>query len=1351
MSLFFANAARPFGGMLALTAGALWLGALPAGADYASEILSENPLAYYRFNDSVATDDLDRTVAENLGSLGDAGDGAFAGTNTRGIAGAVAGNNCVAFSNGAAASTAYIGSVDIPNNPALNPSHTGTNPFTVECWVKPNTNTSTLLCALSSMKSTATSRAGFLIYQNAATWQLRLGNNASATANVLNGGTVTAGQWQHLAAAYSGGTNGTMTLYVNGASVGSMVLPGAGYEANDTAPFLIGAFSVPARTFDGAIDEVAFFAAELSAARIQARYAEATANPAGYEAHVLADAPVGYWRLNEVAFVPRTPPVATNAGTLGTAADGAYYAGSKNTNTGPDSAGGFLGFGTGNSALSLQTANGHVGTTVSMLNNRANFTVCGWLKRGANKSTNGGYFGQNDLFEMGDSAGTAIAAWNPTSGTVQAPYTIADDTWGFVAVTGDATSTKLYVNGALVGNIGAPNLGTSTYFFNIGGLIWAPTGQYFRGDIDEVAVFDKALSAGRIQQLYDTALGNVAPTAGMPTVTPGTLIPEGQSYTLTVDPAGTPPFTYQWKRDGVDINGAIGKSYTVTSATVQTPVTAPFEYTVAITNAGGTYTTTPALEVFVTPGLVWDGSHATNPSFWDVGTTANWKPLSGGAATTYTNDFSVLLNDAAVTTTVAMQGDVEPQGTVFNNSAKDYTFTGEFGIGGGGGMVKNGTGVVELLNSNYLTGPTVVNNGVLKVGNGTSGTLGTATAITINGGALHLNDAPASTFTNTVTIGAAGQLAFKGTGDTTLAGGIISGAGSELFDRNGLVLVNRSNLISTATIASGEVAFTGNQEANRLANGAAITVGPNATMTVRGVNALPTAERSVNPTLNQGTLKVTSGDGSHLHLGNITLNGGTILFDNFGGTAYNNESFQLNGGILVTGTVPSAITNGTGANSANSGVALKGTKTITVEDVTNSPAADLLVSAELENTDDNVSALTKAGPGTLYLANAISHTYSGATTVNQGTLLATGSVAGPLVIESAGTIAPGDGIGTFTAGATTLSGRYVCDIVGNASDRLQVNGNVTLNAGSVIDLNAVNPNASVYTIASYTGTLTNNGTPTVTGMPAGYSLVLAFNSILIAQGGVSFSPVLTQVPGSVSSPLSSSDFNADNGGFTVSAAVSPQTDWTYTAGSWRSNGQADSLGSNNVSYLTSPPFALTKSGVFGLSFSHRYSFEFYEPGDSFDGGVVEVSINDGAFQRVPLSSFSQNGYNGTVMTGTTISLAGQPAFIGNSAGHPAFITSICKAGVGNVGDIVRVRFMSASDNNTTGDKTPPGWEIDSYEFTEGGPGGAFISWPIGILQYSDNLLPPWTDLPGATSPWFIDTTLAPSRFFRIKP
>ena len=77
--------------------------------------------------------------------------------------------------------------------------------------------------------------------------------------------------------------------------------------------------------------------------------------------------------------------------------------------------------------------------------------------------------------------------------------------------------------------------------------------------------------------------------------------------------------------------------------------------------------------------------------------------------------------------------------------------------------------------------------------------------------------------------------------------------------------------------------------------------------------------------------------------------------------------------------------------------------------------------------------------------------------------------------------------------------------------------------------------------------------------------------------------------------------------------------------------------------------------------------------------------------------------------------------------------------------------MSASDNNTSGNLSPQGWEIDSYQISEGGTGGATLSWPVGVMQYSDNLEPPWTDLTGATSPMFIDTTLVPRRFYRIKP
>ena len=87
---------------------------------------------------------------------------------------------------------------------------------------------------------------------------------------------------------------------------------------------------------------------------------------------------------------------------------------------------------------------------------------------------------------------------------------------------------------------------------------------------------------------------------------------------------------------------------------------------------------------------------------------------------------------------------------------------------------------------------------------------------------------------------------------------------------------------------------------------------------------------------------------------------------------------------------------------------------------------------------------------------------------------------------------------------------------------------------------------------------------------------------------------------------------------------------------------------------------------------------------------------------------------------------------------------------GAVGDQVQVRFAAAYDDNTIGNLTPPGWEIDSLQLTGGVPSLLTLEWPLGVMQYSDNLQPPLTDLPG-TSPLVIDVKAAPKRFFRLKP
>jgi autotransporter-associated beta strand protein len=1348
---------RSYQRCLALIAGGICASAPLANADYESEILSEGPLAYYRFNDGVTSAPFD--YADNLGSFGASSDFIYASSAIRPVAGALIGSsNTATRVSGTGAS--------IPYQAALNPLGS----FTVEIWLKPNIipATGALISPISSWRENTDTfgREGWLVYQGDANtgFNFRTYNkNGGAVALSINSGTgVTAGAWHHVVVTWNHSA-AVGKIYVNGVLKNtSPVVAPAGtnsrtFDPNTSGAFTIGSRSDGAFAWAGDTDEAAFYTTALSDAQVLAHYNNGiNASPSpSYDAVVLADSPAAYLRLDDPLV---TPPVAANLGSLSTSANGGYYGGASNTNTGPSSAAGFLGFGSTNSALSLPNANGNVSTLLGLLSNRSKFTVTGWVKRGAVKSTRGGYFGQNDTLEFGDAGGgTQIEAWNAAAGgiTTPAPYPIADNTWGQITYTADGTAVRMYINGVQVavssGNIS--NYGASAFKFNIGGGgIFNASGDFFRGEIDEVAVFDKALSEGRVKQLYDTAVGTVPPTvANAPTVTPSAILPEGASYTMAVDPAGTPPFTYQWKRDGVIIPGAESKTYTVSSATVQTPPNDPFDYTCEVTNPYGSVTSA-SLFIYVTPALVWQGADGTSPTLWDIGTTANWIPLAGGSATTYSNDFSVLLNDSATSTSILIPADVEPEDITINNSSKNYTFeASDYGIGGALNLTKNGSGTLTLLNNNYYSGQTIVNAGILQLGDGTSQVIANTGSVVINGGTTRVNLPNDGIYENPTTIGAAGTLVLHGTGNLILSGGTISGTGLEIFDRNGITTVNRANLVTAASILQGEVIFTGNQEGNRMAVNGTVTVSPAAKMTIKGVNALPTGVNSIDVVLDNSTLSVVTGSGSHGHLRNLALNRGVIELASDAGGAYNGESFQLNGNLSVTGSGASTITFSGAGNASNSGVALKGTPIFLVPNVTGDSGADLIISAELEASDDNLGAFTKTGAGTLFLANEIAHSFTGATTISEGTLVATGSLGGDLSMAASTNLIIGDGIATFAARNTTLAGTYFCNINAAASDRLAVTGNLTLSAGSSIQITAVSPSAPFYIIASYTGNLTDGGV-SISGVPAGYEVVTGFNSILISKES-DFSPNLSIASGNTPGTLSSDNFNTNNAGFTVSTSVSAETDWLYSDvdGTWRSNGQNSASGSNNVSYLTSPVFTLTKPGLVELTFAHHHSFEFYAPADAYDGGVVEVSFNGGNFQRVPLSSFTQNGYNGTVMLGTSIELAGQPAFISNSAGHPAFITSKCKIAAGKAGDTVQVRFMSASDNNTSGDLTPAGWEIDSFEITESNGAGGMISWPLGILEYSDNLLPPWTSLGTGGGPIFIDTTVAPKRFFRVRP
>ncbi len=84
------------------------------------------------------------------------------------------------------------------------------------------------------------------------------------------------------------------------------------------------------------------------------------------------------------------------------------------------------------------------------------------------------------------------------------------NTWTHLAATYDGAILRLYVNGNQVGSGSVSGtMVASTSPLRIGGN--APWGEYFAGLIDEVRIYNRALSAAEIQNDRDTAIGTPTP------------------------------------------------------------------------------------------------------------------------------------------------------------------------------------------------------------------------------------------------------------------------------------------------------------------------------------------------------------------------------------------------------------------------------------------------------------------------------------------------------------------------------------------------------------------------------------------------------------------------------------------------------------------------------------------------------------------------------------------------------------------------------------------------------------------------------------------------------------------------
>jgi Concanavalin A-like lectin/glucanases superfamily/Helix-turn-helix domain len=353
--------------------------------------------------------------------------------------------------------------------------------FTLSAWVKPNNVTQWAPIFYKEAESFYSYSLFFGAFE-AGHIQGYVADHPWEYTEVESPGKLTAGTWAHVAMT-SDGT--TLRLYVNGAQVDTSSAKAA---MESKQPLLIGCAKNFGEYFNGTIDNVRVFNRALTASEIETDKGSAVKVPA-------PEGPTAAYAFDETSgTAAKDAAGAHNATVSGTASwvEGKY--------------GKALNFNGENTCASV--ANG------SDLQLNGPFTLEAWVKP-ANTSQwapifykeAGSFYGYS-IFFGAFTAGHIQGYISEHAGEyteVESPGTLAANTWAHVAMTSDGTTMRLYVNGAQVDTSPASKAIATTGPLLIGCA--KNFGEYFKGAIDNVRVFNRALTAAEVEADKTAAVG----------------------------------------------------------------------------------------------------------------------------------------------------------------------------------------------------------------------------------------------------------------------------------------------------------------------------------------------------------------------------------------------------------------------------------------------------------------------------------------------------------------------------------------------------------------------------------------------------------------------------------------------------------------------------------------------------------------------------------------------------------------------------------------------------------------------------------------------------------------------------
>jgi autotransporter-associated beta strand protein len=311
---------------------------------------------------------------------------------------------------------------------------------------------------------------------------------------------------------------------------------------------------------------------------------------------------------------------------------------------------------------------------------------------------------------------------------------------------------------------------------------------------------------------------------------------------------------------------------------------ASFQFSVAASD-GSAYTNT--VTVAVAPvaitqpsNLTWYGDSVSN--LWAVGSGTNW--FNGTNLVTFADGDTVTFDDTGSSTpAINLSGPLVAE-TVNVLASQNYTFAGSGSLAGSTVLFKVGTGQLNIYTTNSYSGGTLIQEGVVQLGDGTNFSGSIAGNITNNDTLIFDNP---GTVSASASINGSGTFTKSGPGSLTLTG-------TQTYTN--LTTINAGTLQFSSTIPPGNIVDNGTLVlapsasvtcSNLISGSGAVNLNSSALLTMTGTN-----------TYTGGTTNVS---GSTFIANNSSLGSGPVTYT--GGFVFvGNGAFVTNDFIVPTST-----------------------------------------------------------------------------------------------------------------------------------------------------------------------------------------------------------------------------------------------------------------------------------------------------------------------------------------------------------------------------------------------------------------------------------------------------------------